>query len=590
MTNGRVIPKSSTYDFVTFDLLSKGKVINPAYQVISISVTKEANRIPGARIVLRDGEAPAENFPISEGDDFIPGNEMEIKAGRDGKNETIFKGIITSQKIRVGQNGVSAIIIDCKDKSVKMTVGRHSRYFEDSKDSDAIGEVLDGYGFTGTVDATGLKHKEIVQHNATDWDFVLTRAELNGMLVFADDGKVNVKKPETGGAAELTLVYGATIFEFEAEMDARNQFKSVKAQSWDYAGQALFEAVSDSTDFKEPGNLEGAKLADVIGLGEYVLRHSGQVLTEELQAWADASMLKSRLSKIIGRAKFEGFSKIKPGKMVAVEGVGARFNGAVYITAIRHELTGGAWHTHVQFGLTPEWFSAKPDVSDLPAGGLLPAIHGLQIGKVVALEGDPDGEDRIQVKLPVIDLNSNGVWARLASLDAGKNRGWVIRPEIDDEVIVGFINADVRDAIVLGQLHSSNKPAPIPGADNNHLKGYTSRSEMKVTFDDENIVVTIETPAGNSIVITEKDKSIIITDQNNNLLEMAPGGITMKSPKDIKIEASGKIDIKASMDLSMEGLNIKGKANAQLKMEGQAGSELSSAAMTTVKGSMVMIN
>ena len=28
-----------------------------------------------------------------------------------------------------------------------------------------------------------------------------------------------------------------------------------------------------------------------------------------------------------------------------------------------------------------------------PSGGLLAAVHGLQIGKVVQLEGDPDGED-----------------------------------------------------------------------------------------------------------------------------------------------------------------------------------------------------
>lgn len=590
MSNQRTIPNTFTYDYVSFELLSKGKSVSPGYQVLSISVTKEVNRIPTAVIVLRDGESAGETFPISDGEDFVPGNEIEIKAGRDGKNDTLFKGVITAHRIKVAGNGVSTLTISCKDKSVKMTVGRHSKYFEDSKDSDAISEVLGAYGLAGDVDATQLKHKEIVQHNATDWDFVLTRADMNGMLVLADDGKVNVKKPDTGAKAELTLVYGATIYEFEAELDARSQYKSVKAVSWDYAGQAITEAVSDSAPFKEPGNIDGAKLADAVGPSELVLRHSGQVLTPELQAWADACMLKSRLAKIIGRARFEGFSKIKPGKMVELKGVGARFNGGVYITAVRHELVDGAWYTNAQFGLSSEWFSARPDVSDLPAGGLMPAIHGLQIGKVVALEGDPDGEDRIQVTLPVIDPAGNGVWARLASLDAGANRGWVIRPEIDDEVIVGFINADPRDAVVIGQLHSSNKPSPIPGADDNHIKGYTSRSEMKVTFDDENIVLTIETPAGNSIVVTEKDKSIVITDQNKNLLEMAPGGITIKSPKDIKIEASGKIDIKASMDLSMEGLNIKGKANAQLKMEGQAGSELSSSAITTVKGSMVMIN
>ena len=40
----------------------------------------------------------------------------------------------------------------------------------------------------------------------------------------------------------------------------------------------------------------------------------------------------------------------------------------------------------------------------------------------------------------------------------------------------------------------------------------------------------------------------------------------------------------------MEGTNVNVKASAQLKAEGSAGAELSSSAVTEVKGSMVNIN
>ena len=37
-------------------------------------------------------------------------------------------------------------------------------------------------------------------------------------------------------------------------------------------------------------------------------------------------------------------------------------------------------------------------------------------------------------------------------------------PEVDDEVLVGFVNDDPRDPVIQGMLHSSAKPAPIkPG-------------------------------------------------------------------------------------------------------------------------------
>jgi Rhs element Vgr protein len=590
MPKERLIPNRAAVDVITFDILSNGQAVSPQYHVLSITVSREANRVPSASIELRDGESASETFPISESADFVPGAELEIKVGYNGENETLFKGIVVRHGIRIRESGVTTLRLECKDKCVKMTAGRKSKYYEDLKDSEIIEQIISATGLQADVETTDLKHKEIVQHDVTDWDFIQMRAELNGKLVIANDGKISVKAPNTGANAALELVFGSTIYEFEAEIDARHQLKAVKAQAWDYASQLLFEASAEPPDFDEPGNLGGSELSDVLGLDEFRLRHSGQVLTQELQAWADACLLKSRLAKIIGRAKFRGFPAILPGVMLQVDGVGERFNGKVFITAARHEIVDGTWFTHAQFGLSPEWFSAKSGICAPSAGGLLPGIEGLQIGKVVALEGDPDGEDRIRVKLPLLDNAAQGTWSRLATLDAGKKRGWVVRPEVDDEVIVGFINGDPRDAVVLGQLHSSKHPAPIPGADVNHHKGYHSRSELKVLFDDENKVIIISTPGGNSIVITEKDKGIIVTDQNNNLLEMKPGGITIKSPKDIKIEATGKIDIKATQDLSLEGLNVKGKANAQLTMEGQAGAKLSTSAIAVVKGSLVQIN
>ncbi len=58
-----------------------------------------------------------------------------------------------------------------------------------------------------------------------------------------------------------------------------------------------------------------------------------------------------------------------------------------------------------------------------PAADMMPAIQGLQIGVVTDLENDPDSQDRIRVRLPIIDANEDGVWSRIACLDAGNNRG-----------------------------------------------------------------------------------------------------------------------------------------------------------------------
>ena len=587
----RTIPNDSRFDVAQFDILSEGNVVSAELEVMSITVSKEFNRIPTAKVVIRDGDSAEANFQVSNEDFFLPGKKIVIKAGLDDQRVQLFKGIVVKQTIRVREQGNTDLIVECRDAAVRMSIGRHSHYYENVKDSDVMETIIGRYsGLQADVEATSLQHRELVQHHSTDWDFLLARAEANGRLVFADDGKIQIKKPDSGAEPVFQIEFGrGEVLELEAEMDARSQWKTVHARSWDYANQRLFETQADSAGFQEGGNVSGADLSDAAAPQKLELQHSGNVAEEELNEWVKGSMLRSRLAKIRGRAKFSGHPDLKPGQTVVLDGVGNRFNGKAFVSAVRHEIYGGSWDTHVQFGLANDIFAHSPEFSDPPASGLLPPIHGLQIGKVVQLQNDPEGQDRIQVRVPVIDNNAAGIWARVASLDAGSNRGAFFRPEIDDEVIVGFVNDDPRDAIVLGMLHSSAKPAPITALDVNHEKGFTTRSNMHLYFNDDTKTVKIDTPAGNSIVIDEQSMSIKITDQNKNTLTMNQQGVELKSPKNITIQAGMVLTLSAGTTLSIGGANISMSANGPLSMEG-ATAKLSSPGITELSGSLVKIN
>ena len=586
MKNERVIENNSVSSVVTFSVLINGKEAEPEIQFMSISVIREANRIPTAKIVVRDGEAAQEDFPVSNKKFFAPGTEIEIKAGRDSIEETIFKGIVVKHSIKIGQQGNGFLKIECKDESVKLVVGRKNAYYENMSDKEVIKKILNEQQLKGKIEDTKGKHKELIQHHVNDWDFIVCRAEANGKLVLVEDGNVNIEAPTTDGQPVLCLIFGSTLYEFEAEMDARYQWKKVKASSWNYSDQKMLNAVSSQVPFQEPGNLTGKKLADVIGLQEFELRHSGQVLPEELQAWADASMLKSRLAKVRGRAKSIGVSKIKPGALVEMKGVGDRFNGIVYITGVRHELQEGNWYTNAQFGLGPQWFHEQHETTARPAAGLLPAIQGLQIGLVEQLHDDPEMDDRVLVKLPIIDKDAKGIWARVASLDAGNERGAFFRPEVNDEVVVGFINGDPRDAIILGMLNSKSLPAPLRAQQDNAEKGFVTREKIKLLFNDVDKVVTIETPGNNSAVISDSDQSITLKDQHGNKITMDANGITLDSSKDIIMNAKGSIQGTALQSASLEGntgLSLQSPAGA-IDAFGTAGAKLASGAVTELTG------
>ncbi len=598
-------PVTKDTDLVSFKVLVKGKELDAECQVYSIEVEKEVNKIPMAKVVIVDGVPAKADFPISNKASFAPGTEVEIKAGYHSKDKTIFKGIIVKHSIKARKEK-SYLTIECKDKAVKATVDRKNMYYGDAKkgvkDSDVIGKIIGTYGLSKDVEATKSKQKEIYQYYATDWDFILLRAEVNGQIVIVDDGKVTVKKPEVTGSAVLSVSYGDDLIEFDADLDSETQLpaSSVQTSAWDMKTQKLKKKTSSKPKVNKQGDLDSAKLSKVMGVKKYDLHSTVPMDDTSLKDWADAQIQKSWLSRIRGTAKFQGSDLAKPGKVIEVGGVGKRFNGNVFVSGIRHEIGEGNWFTEITFGLSDEWFSSNRKIEAPLNAGQLPGIQGLQNAVVKQIDKDPDGETRILVTTPVMQDDSKGIWARLASIYASKEFGVYFIPEVGDEVVIGYLNDDPRYPVILGSLYSSNakhKPPYTPDKKNTY-KAIVTKTKMKIEFNDVDKIIDIWTPAKNQIIISDKGKSITINDQTKNKIVLDTKGITMDSPKDIKINAKGKIDMTAvgaitvssKQDVKVDGLNVQNTAKVGFTAKGNATAELSASGQTTVKGAMVMIN
>lgn len=580
----RVIPPGfDESDLSTYKILVGGQDIGNNYGLLSILVSKSVNKVSSAQIVLSDGDPAEQTFELSSEALFLPGESLEILLGYNTSEETVFKGIIVKHGIKTSPDRTSMLILELKDEAVKMTVGRKNKYFEDLSDSDVIEEIAAEYGLAAEVEATSITHPKMVQYYVSDWDFVLSRAEMNGQLVYTDDGKLITKKPEVT-SSPVELAYGQNVIEFEADMDARDQFSASLSKAWDYAGQEVLEEEGEDPGLDDHGNVSASDLSKVIGLEHLVQQHSGKIINQELKAWSDAKLARSRLAKIKGRVKTLGFNDLKPGDTVAFAGFGDRFNGNAFISAVIHTLTSyESWYTEIHFGLDQSWFYKKfSDIRDAPASGLVPAINGLQIGIVTNIHEDPDGEFRVKVRVPIIDPQDEGVWARVATIDAGENRGFFWRPELDDEVVVGFLNDDPREPVVLGTIHSSAKPSPVEPSEENNEKGIVTRSEMKFMFDDDLISTTLETPNGNKLVMSEDEGGIILEDENGNKIQMSADGIVIESAADIIMKASG--------DVTVEGTNLTNSASAKYAADGGSGSEVTSGGQVVIEGALVAIN
>lgn len=591
-----VSPINEKTDLISFEILSAGAIIPDTYEVVSIRTEQDLNRIALAEIVLLDGSTANQTFEIADSDTFKPGSEIEIKLGYHSKNDSVFKGIVVKQMIKVNTEG-SKLHVICKDKALKLTVNRNNNIFTDSTDSAAMESIIGDSSLASSVAATTVNHKEIVQYYASDWDFILNRSEINGMVVYTDGDKITIAKPDVSATPELQVQFGYDILDFDGELDATYQYSDVQGNTWDMSTQSMLSASSSEPSVNEQGNIKGSQLASVLGAGTASLNTNATVAQEDIRGWANAAILKSRLSRFRGSITFQGSSKAKVNTTIKLMGLSSRFNGNAFISGVIHNIEKGTWNTEVKLGLSPEWFTESHQVNGPQAAGLIPGVRGLQTGIVKKIDSDPDNEFRVQVELPVLGTVGKYMWARLSTFYASNGVGAYFMPEINDEVILGFMNDDPRFPIILGSVYSSSLSAPETPEEKNSIKTLVTKNKLQLKFDDQNKVITVLTPGGNTMVLSDQDKGITITDQNGNKIEMNDSGIIIDSKSDLKLKAANSVNIEGatiSVDgiesISNTGGSVSITGNQSTSISGNAECSISSSGQTSIKGAMVMIN
>lgn len=166
---------------------------------------------------------------------------------------------------------------------------------------------------------------------------------------------------------------------------------------------------------------------------------------------------------------------------------------------------------------------------------------------------DPDSQGRIKIKLPWSPDNSGSgyeVWARLAVLMAGNNRGSWFIPDVNDEVVVMFEAGDARRPYVIGAVWNGSDAPPesMDGAGNNFKKVLRSRNGVKLTMDDadgqEKFI--LETPGGQKMTLKDGPGAVEIVDSNGNSVKLESAGITITAAAKVTVNAS-TMEVSAGM-------------------------------------------
>ena len=507
-----------------------------------------------------------------------------------------FFGVITN--LRFFNDGIqsSRVTIEAKSPTWKMDQATMVKTFEKMTRAEIANQIMGNYTVEHSVSGGGgteAKRDMTTQWMQSDWDFLITTVlgETDRWVYY--DGKklvVDAARSKDTISLELTKNVGSA----EVRLNAV-QTRYIE-NGWSEKEKQTTQSVVESSPTSFGGMANAAFRASQSLISSKSIGISDlSTETSQVRSRADA-MQGNAIGNLVICYLQTNQPSIKVGNTIELTGMGPVYNGVYFVKRVTHNMDGNGYYNFVE-ALPLE--SAKPPIIESDAR----SWRGDPICALVIDNNDPESRGRVKVKFPFNGSDGNPCasdWIHVAGPYAGRDRGFYFLPEVDDEVLVGFFQGDIDHPVVLGSLwNGTDKPPSGAFNDKNDIKMIYTRSGHQLIFDEtsgsEKISI-IDKTGSNSIVIDSAQNTITVS-SDKDIVFKATENVTFDVGKDFSVEAKGKVSLKATGDLSAEGMNATIKAQTAAKIEGTASLDakggmvnVEGSGPTTVKGNPIMLN
>ena len=543
-----------------------------------------------------DSQATAEPAPAA----WKPGTALKVEF----QKEVLFDGEITSVDFEGGEGRQSEFVLLAYDKRHRLYRTETRKVMKDVTVSDIISQLLGGSGLSaGThngLPTTAFKHH---LHVGTAGDYLDRVCATFGLTTVMDNGKVTVKSPKSLTTPAGAVSPNAQLLDYRFRRTSSGDTDKMKVSGWDpKQKQAIVSEVTRASVLPASSLAQPASGKTAFS-SETTMVQSTFVLSEaDAKSEAEGALRQS----VDAGMQFEGTClmtpKAKAGTVIEVQAVPAPYAGKYLLTSVTHtyDHADGA-RTHLRsrgaddVSVTGVLTSAVVDSS--PAAPLDEKFHGVypaivtniksEASKGAVGEGGAAGE--VMVKMPWLDDTLESSWMRVVTVGGGKDRGFFVMPEVNDEVLVAFEFGDPRRGYVLGGLYNGKDTAPIPAA---QLGVNDAKIDQRIWKSRVGHQVLLSDKAGEEhILIAGKDpKHFIKIDVANKLISIEGEDYKLKTTGKVDVEATKAVTVKTPDDVTIEGKNVTIKASANLNLEATANATLKGTAGAKVEGAKVDVN
>jgi phage protein D/phage baseplate assembly protein gpV len=568
---------ASTVDRPALELRIGGSSVDPrlAADVVEVEVAEEVLRHARCTLLLQNWKADERAVRWSDHGPLKPGAEVELLLGYSSDLTQVFSGVVTALTANFSQDRAPTLQVEARSRSILLAGPPRALVFEETTDEDLVSSLAADVGLDADA-GTGIQRPGILVDRCRIWPYLVGRARELGWVAYVRGKRLVVRPPaEPDDPVELT--WNRDLVELRLTQDVGTLPSRSSAAAWDSEAQ---EQTSASADSPTGGLTTGDRQDHSAAVGD-----TGWAMREEVSSTAAAGGAEvsdraaglartSELRHITGSGRTVGLPTLRCDSWVSIVGAGTRFSGPYYVGTVRHRLGRAGFSTEFGLGL-PATLTPEPATAG-PAGRLL-------LGVVTDL-ADPDGHARIRVAFPWTG-GADAIWARLATPYAGNNQGFFAVPDVDQEVVVGFVDGSADDPVVLGSLWSGAAAPPAAPDDDNTVRSVVTRSGHQLIFDDaDEGSVKLTTNGGHELVMDDGEKSVTVAASGGNKIIISDDGIELAADHgDLTLSAS-------SGEVKIAGMSISGKADSGATLESSSTLDIKASATLGLRGATVNIN
>lgn len=536
---------------------------------------------------------------------FAPGTVLRVALGYGDCLTTIFHGYV--EEFRVHYQTVPRVSVTAMDCRKRLMQYRNSMCtYSDKKASDIFRELLSVHkDLYGSLHITDTKESIEIMQDTDNLSFI--KKELcprAGRRFYIAGGDVYFVEPESGNTGFLKLKWGKHLISFEhGKKYCKQEIQVCSNQDNKEESTVKQEVSTDSqTD----------SLETTLPVKSYELQtNAGE---REMNAYLEQKTEEEKRRLRTGSGSVIGLPELVPGRYLEIDDVDESMKGIYYISSVSHSFSIDGFVSNFTIGRDELRLLEKGErEKDQREKAREQKKHGMMRG-VVKENWMEEQPGKVRVELLAGNNGKNTTeWIPVVQPYCGKEFGFYFLPEIDTEVLVGFIEGDINSPVVLGGLWNQEDTIPADTAnEKNTRKCLRTKSGHEIVFqeDEEDSRLTIQTAGGLSLSMREKEKTISVTGEGGkNLISLDEknGVVQIAADKKVVLSAGGQDMLvldgnNGSCLITADKVKQKGKQNLQLesnsiKIQGSTSEykadgsmKINSSGVLAVKGSVVKLN